>query len=66
MNIPKTVNLAENSQRITEAKALARKEMIAMMQHYFPIVMTPALGSNIQYNFKHSTDPSTLPLRCFP
>lgn len=39
IEIIKTVNQMENSKRLSEAKASAGKEMIAMMQFVFPLVM---------------------------
>uniref|UniRef100_A0A7G3AKR7 Protein C10 n=1 Tax=Lutzomyia longipalpis TaxID=7200 RepID=A0A7G3AKR7_LUTLO len=51
MDILKTINLAENSQKITEAKAIAGKEMIAMMQYVFPIVMQIQIDVIKNYGF---------------
>lgn len=39
IEIIKTVNQPDNSKRLSEAKASAGKEMIAMMQFVFPLVM---------------------------
>lgn len=39
IEIIKTVNQSENSKRMSEAKAAAGKEMIAMIQFVFPLVM---------------------------
>lgn len=39
IEIIKTVNQPEHSKRLSEAKASAGKEMLAMMQFVFPLVM---------------------------
>lgn len=39
IEIIKTVNQSDNSKRLSEAKASAGKEMLAMMQFVFPLVM---------------------------
>lgn len=39
IEIIQTVNQPENSKRLSEAKAAAGKEMLAMMQLVFPLVM---------------------------
>lgn len=50
-DIIKTVNQSDNSKKLSEAKSLAGKEMIGMMQLVFPIVMKIQMDVIKNYGF---------------
>ena len=56
IDILKTVNQSENSKKLSEAKASAGKEMIAMMQHVFPLVMQIQMDVIKNYGFPGNRD----------
>lgn len=51
IEIIRTVNQAENSKKLSEAKASAGKEMLLMMQYVFPLVMRIQMDVIKAYGF---------------